>query len=280
MHGLPPAMASRTDEDDYMGDLSRFLQPRELLAAVSVSKNASSDGGVVRGVGWQGKRQLKRAQQQQVEDEHRSEGMSSSIPCTNIGFRMLQQMGYTPGNALGKHGQGCLEPVNVEIKRSRTGLGRDGVERAEKVLREKAKRLQVEMSRRKQEELKLSFQEKRRMSWQGRKIISDYHMARATLSQLEEIVGSVERETVLRHAKIEEKRVSEKEPQNAELQDHNEEDIKDTTEHTEEEITQEALQEVLEKLRSKFFYCLYCGCQYETAESLLENCPGFEEEDH
>ncbi|GAA5988246.1 hypothetical protein JCM11641_002099 [Rhodosporidiobolus odoratus] len=33
-------------------------------------------------------------------------------------------------------------------------------------------------------------------------------------------------------------------------------------------------------LRSKYHYCLWCGCQYESGEDLVGNCPGTEEEDH
>ncbi|BGP16211.1 hypothetical protein JCM10213v2_004209 [Rhodosporidiobolus nylandii] len=33
-------------------------------------------------------------------------------------------------------------------------------------------------------------------------------------------------------------------------------------------------------LRTKYNYCLWCGCQYDSPEDLAENCPGEAEEDH
>nr|GFC39966.1 G patch domain-containing protein 11 [Tanacetum cinerariifolium] len=40
------------------------------------------------------------------------------------------------------------------------------------------------------------------------------------------------------------------------------------------------LHEILMKLRDDFRYCLFCGCQYESMEALLANCPGINEDDH
>lgn len=40
---------------------------------------------------------------------------------------MLQKMGYKSGEALGKTGSGRIEPINIELKVDRTGLGRESV---------------------------------------------------------------------------------------------------------------------------------------------------------
>ncbi|GAA5925193.1 Cmg1p [Sporobolomyces koalae] len=36
----------------------------------------------------------------------------------------------------------------------------------------------------------------------------------------------------------------------------------------------------LSYLRNHYHYCFYCGCQYNDAQDLAENCPGTEEDDH
>ena len=120
------------------------------------------------------------------EAEHREEGLAAAIPASNIGFKMLQQMGYKPGVALGKHGQGATEPINMDVKVNRTGLGRDRVVAEEKVVKAKVKALIQERKRQKVEELREGFQERRRGTWQSRKLVGDYRKACTALLQLEE----------------------------------------------------------------------------------------------
>ncbi|KAK9432510.1 hypothetical protein V1505DRAFT_413398 [Lipomyces doorenjongii] len=40
------------------------------------------------------------------------------------------------------------------------------------------------------------------------------------------------------------------------------------------------LEVVLEYLRQKYYYCFWCGCKYDDAVDLDQNCPGLTEEDH
>src|SRR5579862_2133842 len=40
------------------------------------------------------------------------------------------------------------------------------------------------------------------------------------------------------------------------------------------------MEEVLSYMREKYFYCFWCGCAYDSAEDLADNCPGLTEEDH
>ncbi len=72
-----------------------------------------------------------------LEAERREEGLSTAIDTKdNKGFAMLQKMGFKAGQGLGKSGEGRTEPVAVEIKADRGGLGREAAikEVAEKKL--------------------------------------------------------------------------------------------------------------------------------------------------
>ena len=126
---------------------------------------------------------------QKTEDEKRSEGLSSAISSSNIGFRMLQQMGYNPGKALGKHEQGTLEPLNLDVKRSRSGLGRDEIEKAKAIGKAKAREIADEakkgISKQKRDELESGFRERRKSNWQGYKLFRDYRKAQTALQHLE-----------------------------------------------------------------------------------------------
>ena len=62
----------------------------------------------------------------EIEVDKREEGLAQSIAePSNKGFAMLAKMGYKAGSGLGKEGEGRLEPVGVEVKMGREGLGRD-----------------------------------------------------------------------------------------------------------------------------------------------------------
>lgn len=245
-------------EDDYMGDLSQFLPPDQVATLQAKEKEDKDYKGKLN---WKEKRKIKREKQQKEEEERITKGSSSAIPSTNIGFKMLQQMGYNPGLALGKNGQGRLEPVGIELKRSRTGLGRADVEKEKKIKKAKEMEKNIQKMRMKEQNLMSEYGERRKQLWQSRKIMSSYKEASAALAQLEEANSRPGRD--------------DKEKKQEEDVDEAEED-----EEEEKEVTAEDLQEVLNRLRIEFNYCFYCGCQYESADEMISICPGVEEEDH
>merc|ERR1712170_37105 len=70
--------------------------------------------------------QTKKPKTQQLEAERREEGLKRSLDCSNKGFALLAKMGYKAGESLGKaKSGGRLEPIPIEVKNNRSGLGRD-----------------------------------------------------------------------------------------------------------------------------------------------------------
>ncbi len=69
----------------------------------------------------------------ELEADRRREGLEKRLDSSNKGFAMLQRMGYKAGEGLGKReeeggaGKGRLEPIAVEVKADRGGLGREAV---------------------------------------------------------------------------------------------------------------------------------------------------------
>ncbi|XP_054777669.1 uncharacterized protein LOC129285792 isoform X2 [Prosopis cineraria] len=232
----------KEQDEDYMGDLSQFL-PSEVLGSSESSSRKFNY------LSWQERRKLERQKKQQEEDEQTLAKVETPIPQSNIGFKLLKQMGYTPGSAIGKVGSGRAEPVGIDIRRSRAGIGLDDPHK------EKRKREEMEMERkkRKEEALMEEFGFRQKSQWQSRRVISNFSKAKAALDQLEN------REVVA---------------------EKNEEEEGDVDEEDGEEITEEDLQDALMKLRDDHQYCLFCGCKYESREALLANCPGTNEDDH
>ncbi|KAL1310133.1 hypothetical protein HN51_052804 [Arachis hypogaea] len=225
----------RTEEqdDDYMGDLSRFL-PSETLPKPSSKKISgkkdppiSSSKNKLKTLSWQEWRKLERERKQKEEDEQTLAKVEAPIPQSNIGFKLLKQMGYTPGAALGKEGLGRAEPVGIEIRRSRAGIGLDDPHKEKR----KKEEIIAERKRRKEEDLMQDFGLRQKSRWQSKRVVANFHKAKVALDQLEN------REII--------------EPEKNE-------DDEEKEDEEEEEITEEDLQEVLMKLRDEHNYCLFC----------------------
>ncbi|KAJ6425887.1 hypothetical protein OIU84_026462 [Salix udensis] len=153
----PKQHEEAAEEEDYMGDLSQFLPPEtenpsKLPAKKSVNKETSifqSFNKKPKNLSWQEQRRLEREKRQQEEDEQTLARIEAPIPQSNIGFKLLKQMGYTPGSALGKEGSGRAEPVGIQIRRTRVGIGR------EEPHKEKRKREEIEAERERKKEKNL-----------------------------------------------------------------------------------------------------------------------------
>ncbi|CAL5376325.1 unnamed protein product [Camellia sinensis] len=190
---------SDEEEEDYMGDLSQFLPPETTApskSSVKVSANNTqlSQPSVKKPktLNWQEQRKLKRENRQEEEDRNTLASLESAIPQSNIGFKLLKQMGYTPGSTLGKEDSGLAEPVGLEIRRTRAGIGQED-SRKEKRKREEER---MEWERGKEEALMEDFGCRHKEQWRSRRIVVNYHKAKAALEQLEnkELVAEAEKD--------------------------------------------------------------------------------------
>lgn len=59
-----------------------------------------------------------------VERERREEGLSQAISSDNKGFAMLAKLGYKAGDTLGRSTAAVSEPIKIEVKSDRGGLGK------------------------------------------------------------------------------------------------------------------------------------------------------------
>lgn len=242
-----------------MGDLSKFIPPQTSIPFRSSSQKVTTRKTLIpessnkkpRVQNIRVQQKIKKEQKQIQEDKETLANLESAIPQSNVGFKMLQKMGYILGSPLGKEGSGIAEPVGLVIRRGRGGLGRE--DPAKEKIRMDEER--VSRERRSEEELMAEFGNRQKEQWRTRQVSVSFYKAKAVLEQLENneviIVEKSEYDDDGENVKVEE-----------------------------EEITEEDLLEVLMKLRDEFKYCLFCGCQYESEEALLSNCPGTDEDEH
>lgn len=195
-----------------------------------------------------------------VEAEKREEGLSSAITSTNKGFGMLMKMGYKPGQGIGKSQSGIVEPIPVEVKAGRQGLG--------KTLKRK------ESHDRKSTNAKLDNMNMR-----------DF---RSRIAQ--EKTEQMQKVDVYKSQKVcqELDTNANVEPQESWFwpqvnKEEKETDDTDDSDDSDEESQLSDLEklEILTKyLRKSYFYCIWCGVKFNDEDDLRDNCPGNTRNDH
>ena len=153
--------------------------PMQISKSKAPSVNSSKTQ--LKTLSWQERRKLERERKQQEEDEQTLARVEAPIPQSNIGFKLLKQMGYTPGSALGKGCSGRAEPVGLDIRRSRAGIGLDDPHKEKR----KKEEIKGEKKRRKEEDLMAEFGSRQKSQWRSRRVIGNFKKAKAALDQLE-----------------------------------------------------------------------------------------------
>lgn len=116
---------------------------------------------------------MKQKPVKQLEVERREEGLNAAISSDNKGFAMLAKMGYKQGDAIGRSSTGIVEPISIQIKSNRAGLGREA---AIKQLDEYKERLRKAKAEQKNETSSSSLQQFRERMAQkniGKQLESD-----------------------------------------------------------------------------------------------------------
>ncbi|KAF7721986.1 hypothetical protein EC973_003868 [Apophysomyces ossiformis] len=224
----------------------------------------------------------------ELEREAREEGLRRQMEESNKGMKMLQKMGFKKGMTLGKDSKsGLQEPIAVQMKNDRGGLGMQAVLKRAREEREKE-----ELEARKKAEVDPdSFREvmavRAKQAALSRRIVAAAHLCQK-LDQAKNIEANI------LWALIPEPEEEEKEEKvGLDAEDQIQYEKKEVTEDEEEkspppeEVLElkalpldDQLGRVVSYLRSQHNYCFWCGAQYDDENDLAENCPGPEEDDH
>ncbi|KZC03906.1 PREDICTED: G patch domain-containing protein 11 [Dufourea novaeangliae] len=198
-----------------------------------------------------------------MEQEKREAGLSSAIKSTNKGFELLMKMGYKPGQGIGKTESGMIEPLGVEVKLDRHGLGK-GIKRKQtqskssldngKLDNKCMKDFRSRISQRKAEQL----------------MKADLYKSQKVCEQLDTQLNI--KEPVNGWFWL---------PQKTESSSDTEDEEEEEEEEEEEAPPINERLEILTKyLREKHFYCIWCGEAFNNDDDLRNNCPGNTRNDH
>ncbi|XP_014251534.1 G patch domain-containing protein 11 isoform X2 [Cimex lectularius] len=198
-----------------------------------------------------------------VENENRAEGLDTPIAPNNKGFEMLKKMGFNPGSGLGAKGQGRAEPVKIEVKNNKEGLGR-----------KEALRELIEKKRKKWKEAKnntpslLDYRAGLVAKEKERKACADLGKSQSSCYNLDTKNGITEPEEEWFW------------PKKLLKKEDSEEEDDEKEEEKEELSTQDKLELLTVYLRTNYNYCIWCGVEYENADDMENSCPGSTKDDH
>lgn len=206
----------------------------------------------------------------EVAKETLEESQKAAIPTSNIGFKLLEKMGFKPGTGLGKNKDGIQEPIEIKFREGKKGVGVESAikEKAEKYWQEYEKLEKVQ---------KDSFEVISRRRIREQKSASDLYKSRVVCEQLDlkkgilenplwtpfNLVAAQKRAVLLNDLDL-------KPNVKAELSEVDIENVK----------CEENLAKITAYLREKYNYCLWCGEAYSSPTELADLCPGDTEEDH
>ncbi|XP_076142654.1 G patch domain-containing protein 11 [Alosa pseudoharengus] len=263
------------EEDDYMSDafLSQISDVRPGMPMVKRMKDAMKKEVMIKEKNQQNRQKTYKEQ----ERESRDAVLQTSISNENKGFAMLQKMGYKAGQGLGKKGAGRVEPIPLNIKTDRGGVGMEEVKKrkAEEELQHYRQKVRVKQQVEKQS--LEDFRVRKRTEREERQTEGDLRRSQRACEQLDSQKGI----TAPRECWY----WPEKEKEEDEEVDEDEEECKkeedEEDEEDEEELTSlDKLHFLTSYLRGVHFYCIWCGTTYNDEEDLDSNCPGDTSADH
>ena len=245
----------QADNDDYMKIQVEDVQSESLSYLRNRNKrlNQQMAKGVVESEKSKMARQL-------------DELLSRQIPVENKGFKMLEKMGFRKGQRLGKDGDGLAEPIAINVKQDKGGVGKKK-NHAFESQKEKSER------QNKFESGKSEFLMSSKSKLEATRLEKDLAMARKTCMTLDGRDGkSRSAFWPIEHSLASLPSIdgySNSEP----VQNIVDSDF-------ESQSLSEKLDTLVFYLRNCYHYCLWCSIEYENAQDLLENCPGEVKNDH
>lgn len=207
------------------------------------------------------------------------------------GLKLMQKMGYKPGETLGNSSYGPSEPVVLELKHGREGIGYAADQKRKRTEAQD----QIEKQRK---EAKSEFREKVKEEHEHKRIMHLIRKAQRLCINLEYTnpdhaydIDSLSCLNVLyrgyirdlrekdRLSRLKKARLYSDEERYTDWEEPNLEDDAELDEFQSQPASNQ-LDAILQYLRSNYYHCFWCMVTYNDKEDMDQNCPGISEEDH
>lgn len=287
-----------SEEDDYMSDaiLNQCPDTRPGLVPKHIARKNK-----VEKKEREGNQKNKQKPKAVLEKEKRDEGLGAAISSENKGFSLLAKMGYKPGMAIGKKGQGRSEPVPVEIKLGRGGLGRDTEVKRKQEHRIEMSRNRAFKRQKMETKHKQDFMHRQNTKFAEKNVEKDLYKSQKVCEQLDSQKGiESPAETffwpeALLPKSHDDTELDLDEPldrlqpgYHGYVNDIGDDDDGGIDDDPEDDLSLDScslnavdkLEVLTLYLRTKHKYCIWCGTKYEDKDDLMKNCPGNTAEAH
>ncbi|XP_034938162.1 G patch domain-containing protein 11 [Chelonus insularis] len=258
-----------SDDEDYMSDkILQGLEEKSTPGLIYKTADKRRIQAEKRKAEIDAKLKEKYKSPKILEQDLREKKLSSTIDAENKGFAMLVKMGYKPGQGIGKNESGRVEPIGINIKANRQGLGTiDKTKPTKSNINPTAKL----------ENLKTDDFRDRIFSKKMQQLLeNDLYKSQKVCEQLDSN-NNIKEPIELWYwpAKEIEKNIDDDESDG-----NNENEIEKDDKDEVELLPKDKLEILTEYLRNKYFYCIWCGTTYNDQDDLTDNCPGPTRDSH
>ncbi|XP_034041416.1 G patch domain-containing protein 11 [Thalassophryne amazonica] len=257
------------EEDDYMSDafLSKIQDVKPGVSMVRRVKEA------MKREERQKEKNIKNRQKtyKEQEKESREAALQNAISNENKGFALLQKMGYKAGQGLGKAGAGMVDPIQLNIKTDRGGIGMEEAKKRKAEEELEHYRLKARVQQQNETKSLEDFRVRVRTEREERKIEADLRRSQRACEHLDlqKDIAVPREEWYWPNAGTDDYEAEE-----------DEEDDSNEEEGHMELSSLDKLQVLTSYLRGIHFYCIWCGTAYNNEEDLCSSCPGDTATDH
>ncbi|KAM3606171.1 uncharacterized protein V6R79_011942 [Siganus canaliculatus] len=175
------------EEEDYMSDafLSKIQDVKPGVSMVRRVKEAMKKDIQQKETNIKNRQKTYKEQ----EKESREAALKNSISNENKGFALLQKMGYKAGQGLGKKGAGRVDPIPLNIKTDRGGIGME--EMKKRKAEEELEHYRQKVRAKQQNETKSleDFRSRVKTEREERKIEADLRKSQRSCEQLDSQKG-------------------------------------------------------------------------------------------
>lgn len=220
-----------------------------------------------------------------------NDALRTPMDASNKGLKLMQKMGYKTGESLGTSTYGPSEPVVLELKHGREGIGYA----ADQKRRRTEAQAEIETQRK---EAKSDFRQKIKEEQEQRETLLHIQKAQRLCINLEhpdpdQAYGADDLRSLNvfyrgyirdlrekdRLALLKKARLYSDEDRYSDLEEADPEDDAELDEFLALPLSDQ-LDAILHYLRSKYFHCFWCMVTYNDEEDMGKHCPGINEEDH